>query len=127
MTGWLRDYDIPELIEGMKISTTQYLRYEGEDPDTPTHSSVDKAWRYVPKIARRRRGEEEKPYLKDLFFIVYGILNKRFEYRPKTHEAIDIMEYGYLNGISIEELKRLARAAYSFRGFLEQVEELTGE
>ena len=125
LTGWLREYEIPELVESMKISTAQYLRYDGKDPDTPTHSSVDKAWSYVPKIARRKRNEQEKPYLKDLFFIVYGILNKRFEYKPQTHEVIDVMENAYLNGISIAELKRLAHSAYSYRGFLEQLAELT--
>jgi hypothetical protein len=124
LTRWMREFEIPELVECMKISTAQYLRYDGEEAEMPTHRSVDKAWDYVPKIARRRRSQQEKPYLTDLFYIVYGILNKNFAGHVETREAIDLMEEAYLSGVTILELKRVASGASSYWAFTETMKDL---
>jgi hypothetical protein len=126
----LNGFEIPELVECMKISVGQYLRYEDQEPSNPTKASVEKAWDYVGRIAASRRKVKQKPYLSDLYFIVNGILKKQYPGVPK-YEVIGLLEKTYLSGVTIAELREVATRAvtraYSYRGFEHAVEDLVQE
>lgn len=126
----LNKFEIPELIECMKISVGQYLRHEDQEPSKPTKASVEKAWDYVGRIAASRRKVKEKPYLSELYFIVNVILKEQYSGVPR-YEVIGLLEQAYLSGVTIAELREVATRAvtrdYSYRGFEHAVEDLVQE
>jgi len=116
---WLSKFTVDEIAECMRISTSQYLDY-AEDPNKPTHESVEKAYKYVPKIITSRRRMKDKPYLSDLYYI-RGILRNRLSYINEW-KSIQLMESAYQAGCSIDEIKQCALAVRSWTCFRETME-----
>jgi len=114
---WVKRFGLQEVIEVMKISTSQYLKYEytEENPTSPTHESVEKSFNYIPKICASRRKTKDKPYLKDLYYI-RGIIRNRLSYINEW-QSIQIMEEAFLVGVSIDTLKNIALAVDSWKEF----------
>lgn len=120
---WVKKFGINEVIEAMKISTSQYLEYnpKADDPSIPIHQSVEKAWSYIPRICANKKREEGKPYLKDLYYI-RGILRNRLSY-VKDWQSIQLMEEALTSGIEIEQIKDLAKRTSNWSSFRDTLED----
>jgi phosphoserine phosphatase len=119
---WLKRFSLSEIIEGIKISVEQYLKYDdtAEDPTIPTKSSVEKAFDYVPRICASRQRMKEKPYLKDLYYI-RGILRNRLNY-VNQWKSIQLMEAALLNGWDVEQIREVAKEARNWTVFRQTME-----
>ncbi len=111
-------FDMPEIMEAMRISTSQYLKSEN---GSLTKESVETAWSKVGGICNRRRLEKDKPYMKDLYYI-RGILRNRLPY-IKEVEAIELLESAFECDASIESLYRHAKKAYSWANWRDGMED----
>lgn len=107
----VRKYGLGEVIESLKISTSQYLEAES---GKFTNESVNKTFDYIEKICRNKKKSINKPYLNDLYYI-RGILKKRFPY-INEFESIQILETAYTNGLDIDDLKEIA-TEYSTKSY----------
>lgn len=121
---WLRRFNINEVLEAMRISTSQYLKYDdhSDDPTRPTHESVEKAWSYVPKICANKRRIKNKPYLPDLYY-ARGILRNRLSY-VNEHVSIQVMEKAVLAGMSTDDIQDIATQVTSWTQFKQIMEEV---
>jgi hypothetical protein len=116
---WVKRFGVNEVIEVMKISTSQYLERDTEAGD-PTPQSVTKAFDYIPKICASRKRLEEKPYLNDLYYI-RGILKNRLSYMDDW-KAIQLMEQAVQAGVSVERLRDFAKVARNWSNFKSTIE-----
>ena len=83
----LRKYDLQDVLESMRIAVDKHVEYkEGK----PTQESVEKAWKYVPRVANMKKVDQEKPHIKDLLYI-RGILRNRFSYCDEQ-KALEMLE-----------------------------------
>jgi hypothetical protein len=122
---WVKRFGINEAIESMKASTQQYLEYDSKasEPSIPTHQSVEKAWQYIPRICAARKKQGDKPYLKDLYYI-RGILKNRLAY-VNDWRPIKLMEGALELGVSIEQLKEIAKTVKNWTEFRLTLEDIT--
>lgn len=121
---WLKRFNVNEILEAMRISVSQYLKYDdrSDDPAKPTHESVEKAWKYVPKICANKRRCKDKPYLPDLYY-ARGILRNRLTY-VNEHISIRLMEQAVLAGMSTNEIQDIAKQVTSWTQFKNAMEGL---
>ena len=119
---WLNRFNVNEILEAMRISTSQYLKYDdsSDDPTKPTHESVEKAWSYIPKICANKRRCKDKPYLPDLYY-ARGILRNRLTY-VNEHVSIRLMEQAVLAGMSTDEVQDVAKQVTSWTQFKQAME-----
>lgn len=96
-------YGLAEVIESARISASQYLEVDkgGKHTDASTGKFID----YIEKIARSRKRMEEKPYLRELYYI-RGIIRKRFNY-CREYDILPYLEKAYLRGHDTDELKAI--------------------
>jgi hypothetical protein len=113
---WLKKYGLNELLDALDQSCERYLRFDG---DKPTHESVNKALEYVPRICAIQRKSQDKPWLKDLFY-VRGILRNRLNY-VNERQCLDLLERAHLAGASIEMLKSFSCQVTSWSAFRDEV------
>ena len=116
---WLRKFNANELATAMRASTDQYLSYD-TDKDCFTHASVDKAWKFVPRICACRRRDKDKPHMKDLYYI-RGILRNRLSY-VNEWKAIKLMEAAFEVGWPNEEIKQYALEVKNWSTFRDTME-----
>jgi hypothetical protein len=120
----IRKYPFEIILEAIEDSTLQYL--QKDQNGQYTEASKEKAFDYIEKICSVKLATQEKPYLKDLFYI-RGILKNRLYYFDAS-KAIDWLEKAYLRGASIEDLKALAKEVRNWTDFRCAMEEyLAGE
>lgn len=119
---YVRRFGISEVVEGIKIATKQYLEWdEKDDSPNPTHESVEKAWRFIPKICTTRQREKNKPYLKELYYI-RGILRNRIALSgDREWQSIKKMEDAMRAGIKIEEMRNLAKEVKNWLEFVDML------
>lgn len=117
---WVKRFGVDEIIESMKISTSQYLERDAKT-DGPTPQSVEKIFDYIPKICASRKRIEEKPYLKDLYYI-RGILKNRLSY-VNDWMATQLMEQAIEAGVSVEHLREFAKTAKNWSNFRDTIED----
>ena len=114
----LRKYDLQDILEAMRISVDKYVDHKD---GVPTQESVEKAWKYVPRIANMKKVDQEKPHIKDLLYI-RGILRNLFSYCDEQR-ALEILEDAFDKGADIEELKRLAKRSRNWSSWQSDMEE----
>ena len=102
----LHKFPLANVLDAMKIAARQYVELKDGQP---THESVNNAWSYVGRICNVKKADTEKPYLKDLLYI-RAIVRNRLSY-SNEHKALELLEDAYLKGVSVEDLKQLARRA----------------
>jgi hypothetical protein len=110
-------YGLSETLECMRISASQYIEI---NDGKKTMESVSKAIDYVGRIANNRKRLEEKPYMRELYYI-RGIMKKRFNY-VNDWEAISILEKAYKSGIEIDDLKEIVINAGNWSGWRREME-----
>jgi hypothetical protein len=106
LTQLVRKHGVAEIADAMRDSVTSYLQYKD---GIPTKESVDKTYLYIAKIAACKKAHEDKPYLKDVFY-VRAICRNRFHYCNEW-EAKDLIEQAHLKGWDFQELKSIAKSA----------------
>lgn len=99
----IRKHSLEAVLDAIEASTAQYLVVQ---ENSYTKESREKAFEYIGKICAIKKVEEDKPYIRDLFYI-RGILKNRLNYCDKS-KALLLMERAYLEGASIEGLKDVA-------------------
>ncbi len=119
---YVKRFGLNEVIEAMKISTSQYLKYDAESDDLsiPIGETVGKAFQYIPKICASRKKTEGKPYLQRMYYI-RGILRNRLSY-VNEWQSIQLMEKAYLNGLQVELMEELAKEVKNWTEFREALE-----
>lgn len=115
---WVKTYDLLEVIESMKIATSQYLKYED---DVPTKESVEHSFRYIPKIANVRRSQKDKPYLQRLFYM-RGIFRNRLAYVDERH-VIELAEGAIRGGAPVETIVDFAKKVKNWTNFRATMED----
>lgn len=114
----IRKYGLQEVLVSMRLAVDKYLEHEG---GKPTQNSVEVAWKYVDRIGNMRRVDQEKPHIKDLLY-VRGILRNRFWYCDE-HRALELLEDAYDAGVSIEDLKGIARRSRNWSAWQTEIEQ----
>jgi hypothetical protein len=111
-------FGLSETLESMRICQKQYLF---DSTGNITEATVNKAVDYIARVASSRRKGEQKPYLKDLYYI-RGILKNREFYLG--YNLMSYLEKAHRLGIDTEELKRVALEARNWtdwRTVMEQI------
>lgn len=85
-----------------------------------TQKSQEKALAYVGRICAVKAAGDQKPYLKDLFY-VRGILRKRISYCD-DRKALQWLEQAYLRGASVESLKEFVLSVKHWTAFRTGIE-----
>jgi hypothetical protein len=103
--GWenfrehIRKFGFDEISESTRIALNQY--YDG------TKESLDKAIKYVPRIAARRVRDQVEPYMKTLYYI-RGILRNRLTY-CNDERAIRALREAHVDAeATLDDLKEIA-------------------
>lgn len=107
----LKTYPMDELLAAMDISFDTYMEWDG---DKPNLTAWNKAFDKIPGVARVRREQVSRPYIRDLLYI-QGILRKRFD--DPHGKYFDALEEFHLDGASIEDLTYTAKASDDWAGF----------
>jgi len=119
-------YDLLEIIDAMKTSAAQYLKYERDDADGTmvTQESVEKAFNYTERIIKSKRRMAEKPYLRRLYYC-RGILRNRLSYLNEW-KSVQLMEKAHLAGHSVDEIELFTKEVSNWTQFRETMEEWAG-
>jgi hypothetical protein len=124
---WIRRFPLSDLIEALRISTEQYLRYDSDadDPSLPTSESVEKAFSYTPRICSNRQKDKDRPHMKNLYYI-RGILRNRLSY-INEHKALKLLEDAFSAGFEMNALSDLAKEVKNWTVFRETLEQFIAE
>jgi len=115
----LAKFSADEVVEAMNIAAEAYLvLVDG----TATEGSVDTAWKKVGGICHVRSKAQEKPYLKDLYYI-RGILRRRVYVNESV--VMKLLEDAVVAGVDPEALKSLAKQCRNWSEFRDEVQELS--
>ena len=118
----VRDFPLNEIFEAMEIAAEQYLHFD-DDGDV-TEESWDLAYGKIGGICRIRKAEEEKPYLKDLFY-ARGILRKRVYVNERY--IMELLENAVKAGAETAWLIQLAKNCRNWTKFQEGVHDFIEE
>jgi len=113
----LKRFGLGEVMEAMRISVDQYVEYK---EGVPTEASVVKAFSKIGGICTFKKQAQDKPYMKDLFYI-RGIMKNRFSYCDERL-ALQMLEECVLLNANIDSLKKLALNARNWTEWRTQVE-----
>lgn len=82
---------------------------------------------YINGICRTWAQDEERPYLKDLYYI-RGILKNRLpDSDYDGDEVLSFLEDAYLGGVAIQDLTTVAKRATRWRHFVNVIEYMSNE
>jgi hypothetical protein len=116
---WLKDFGFSEIYDCIEISCDQYLK---ATKGGNSHSSVEKAFSYIPRIAYNKKRDREHPEYAELFYI-RGILKNRMPLNSaEWYDAILYMEKALANGVETETIKNIAMKSDTFMYFLNALE-----
>lgn len=111
-----KTYSVDEIVSAIRIAADQYIVFED---GTPTHDSVEVAWKKVGGICRMARIELENPDLKRLYYI-RGILRNRFSY-CNDGLALSLLRRAHDLNASISGLEEFAKAAKNWTAWREGI------
>ncbi|WP_428241550.1 HNH endonuclease [Gynuella sp.] len=112
----VRNYPIDEIFEAIGIAAEQYLEYE--DDGSVTDESWEKGFKKIEGICRVRKNQEEKPYLKDLYY-ARGILRNRVYVDEKY--VMEMMENAVMAGAETQWIIQEARNCRNWTQFREEM------
>lgn len=117
----IKRFGLQEVITSFEISATQYLELKDGEP---TDASFEKVLNYTWRIAAVRKSDASKPYLTDLRY-VRGILKNRCSLSAwNFRESLDLLEEAFLGGLTVDQLTKLTKAAYSYSRFKDELADL---
>lgn len=116
---WLKKTPLNDLLDALDAALDTY--YKGGDPDDAerSHRLAAKAFSMVPRIVNSKRLNEEKPWMKDLFYVRAIIRNRMY---CNERVAIDLIEQAYHAGAHVEELKDWAKRARNWTNWRSEME-----
>lgn len=118
LTQIIKKYPLDVILDSIEISTSQYL--ESDKDGCYTSESIGKTFNYIAKICANKKRDQEKPYLKDLYY-ARGILKNRLSYIDFP-QALLLLEKAYNHGANIESLKTLAKETKNWTTFRNSIE-----
>lgn len=127
LAKWKRRFTLVEVLEAIRVSVEQYLRYENvaDDKEKPTQESVIKAFQYIPRIITIQRREKDNPVLRDLYY-ARGILRKRLSY-VNEWKAMELLQSAIEAGYSADDLKELAKTVKNWTEFRSTIERMVDQ
>jgi len=114
----LRKYELHDVLDSMRRALDKCIEHK---EGLPTQASVEKAWKYVGRIANMKKVDQEKPHIKDLLYI-RGILRNRFSYCDEQRE-LEILEDAFDAGAKIEDLQKIAKRSNSWSSWQDDMDE----
>lgn len=116
---WLKKTPLADLLDALDAGLDTY--FKGGDPDDGERNNelAGKAFSMVPRIVNSKRLNEEKPWMKDLFYVRAIIRNRMY---CNERIAIDLIEQAYHAGAHIDELKDWAKRARSWTNWRNEME-----
>ncbi len=123
----LRQHPFGRVLEALEAATEQYL-----EPKTGgrgyTNESVNKALCYIGRICGVMRDSEQRPYLRDLYYM-RGIYRQRigFHSGDNKRQVFDLLEDAHLSGVPLEVLHKVVCMCRNWDSFQRVVLELTEE
>jgi hypothetical protein len=114
----IKRFSLENVLDSIESSCTQYL--ETDINGKFTKESVGKAFDYISKICACKKRQEDKPHLKDLYYI-RGILKNRLGY-INLPQAFSYLEDAFNHGADIESLKKLAKETRNWTTFRNSIE-----
>ena len=114
----IKRFPLESVLNAIESTCGQYL--ELDENGKSTKESVGKAFDYISKICSCNKRQEDKPYLKDLYY-VRGILKNRLSY-VNLPQAMSFLEEAYNLGADIESLKILAKETKNWTTFRTSIE-----
>jgi hypothetical protein len=118
----LKKFPLEVVLDAIETSCSQYLETDKDGKCTP--GSVQKSFDYIGKICTNKKKEAEKPYLKDLYYI-RGILKNRFNY-INMWQTLDLLEEAYNCGVTVEQLKKIAKEVRNWIMFKDVMQDVIG-
>lgn len=106
----IKRYGLGDVLTAMRTAAEQYLDFT--DGDTPTEESAREAFQKIAGICATTRRMQDKPYLRDLYYI-RKIAENRCGYFRKD-EALEWLESAFSWGADVEELRAIARRTTSW-------------
>lgn len=108
---WLRKFSFEEVLSGVDEAFDVYMKWNRDRPDK---DAWHRAFTKIPAICSVRRQSEEKPYLRQLFY-VQGILRRRFRDHLSYVSALEEMIQEW--GADAQLLEDIAKVASSWKDF----------
>lgn len=118
-----RKFGLPEIIECIRLSTEQYLEYDGDGELIA--DSVFKAFDYIERIAYNRKNISEHPYLERLYYI-RGILRHRLSYLNEW-KCLDYLKDAYKAGVPLDQLETAAKETNRWNSWCLDMEEIIAQ
>lgn len=116
---WLKRWSLANVLDALDAGLETY--FKGGDPDDSERNNelAGKAFSMVPRIINSQRLNEEKPWMKDLFYVRAIIRNRMY---CNERVAIDLIEQAYRAGAHVEELKDWAKRARNWTNWRNEME-----
>jgi transcriptional regulator with XRE-family HTH domain len=112
---WLRTYSLEELIHGMDVAATQYLRTDADG--RITGDSWEIAFFKIQGVCRTERALKDEPDLRELYYIRGILKNKCAGYFDKP-QALKNLRIARSWGISVNELNEIALQTQNWNHFI---------
>jgi hypothetical protein len=122
LTKLIKKHGLSDVLEAIRASTVEYLEIKD---GKYTAESVAKAWDFIGRIARFRKGLQEKPYLRDVLYI-RAIVRNRMIYCVDW-EARNLLEEAMKSGAEFEDLKKLAQRSTNWARWRDEMELVIAE
>jgi len=122
---WVKKFPYDLLLESVDIAALQYLEYSDECQSGYTADSQNKAFNYIPKICANKIRNANNPEMDDLFYI-RGIVRCRLNYCD-DRQCIEMLKDAFNEGVSIDNLKDIAKQAYNWSKWKDAMNDLVGE
>ena len=120
---WLRTYSFEEIAHGMD-GATHYLMTDGEGGITA--ASWEKAFAMIRGVCRTERASKDDPDLRDLYYI-RGILRNKCAECFNNARTLDGLRIARRGGISLDQLKDIARRTLHWADFAQVVNQAIRE
>lgn len=117
LTQIVKKFPLEVVLDSIEASCIQYL--ETDNKGKILENSVQKAFEYISKICVNKKRDQEKPYLKDLYY-VRGILKNRLN-NINMWQTLDLLEEAYNNGVSVDQLKQTAKSVKYWSEFKDEI------
>lgn len=115
----IKKFPFDIVLDSIDVSVNQYLKSDGEG--YYTSESIEKSFNMIGRICTNKVKGQEKPYLKELYYI-RGILRNRLAY-VNDYVAFDLLEKAYFAGASLESLKELSKEVRNWTMFKGELED----
>jgi hypothetical protein len=119
---WIQQFGVAEVLESARIAGAAYLKFED---GRATQESVTNAFGKIGGVCVTRQRERDCPDIRRLYYI-RAILRRRMEEGSKyfdSREALTLMQDALKRGVTLHQIERAAKDAWSMYRFEAQLDE----